>query len=210
MVRRKQKDLSDKDFQKYFIKVNRKRWRLCRECRLCGVRKKLVYGAGALSPKILIIGEAPGPQENQKGLPFIGPAGEILRNILKKPRISLVKVSFITNMVACYPSDDGVRFRQPKPDEIEACSKRIDSLYEVIKPKIVVLLGNVALSSIDQKGITKARGWHKHYRFYNSFIFATYHPSYILRHGGESKKELMKEYQKDWIRIRKGLDKLSE
>lgn len=181
-------------------------WTSCEACSLHRTRCKLVYGSGPLSAKVLIVGEAPGPDEDEAGEPFIGPAGKILRRALKVAK--LTDDCFITNTVACMPFDKlRGSFRKPTIPEMDACAPRLNEIHESLNPSIVVLVGNVALSLIGRNRITKNRGWHpRNKRFPGSFIYATVHPSYILRRG--SNKEEIEDYTYDWKRVKNALEKL--
>jgi len=196
-------------FPKRLLNNAKKDWNKCKLCKLHRTRQKVVFGTGPYTASILIIGEAPGYQEDKAGKPFIGKAGRLLRKVLSHPNIDLEKKVFITNTVGCLPKR-GMGFRKPTDEEIETCFPRIQTILAIIRPSIVVLLGNSALSLINKNGITTQRGWHtRHGEFSGILIYATLHPSYLLRQGGSGNKELFKSYFKDWYRIKKGMEKLN-
>ena len=126
----------------------------CPLCKLSRSRKNAVPGEGQLSAKIMFIGEAPGRSEDEKGRPFVGAAGRILDELLKKAGIERSEV-FITNIVKCRPPNN----RVPKEDELTACRPYLDRQIALIKPKVICILGRTAYSSLlGGSSITANRG----------------------------------------------------
>src|SRR5215204_5776101 len=126
----------------------------CPLCKLARTRKNAVPGEGQLSAKIMFIGEAPGHSEDKEGRPFVGAAGRILDDLLKKAGIERSQV-FITNMVKCRPPNN----RVPKEDELTACRPYLDRQIALIKPKVICILGRTAYSSLlGGSSITASRG----------------------------------------------------
>ena len=126
----------------------------CPLCKLSRSRKNAVPGEGQLSAKIMFIGEAPGRSEDEKGRPFVGAAGRILDELLKKAGIERSQV-FITNIVKCRPPNN----RVPKEDELTACRPYLDRQIALIKPKVICILGRTAYSSLlGGSSITANRG----------------------------------------------------
>lgn len=137
---------------------------------------KYIYGEGPLDAKIMIIGEAPGAEEEIQGRPFVGQAGKALDKVLDKLGINR-KDCYITNVVKIRPEDN----RTPTTDEIDDWR---DTLIEEIKhynPKVIITLGNTALKGVLGKGlkVSKLRGKELKGYNYNQLIVPTYHPSYI-------------------------------
>jgi uracil-DNA glycosylase len=126
----------------------------CPLCKLSRTRKNAVPGEGQLAAKIMFVGEAPGRSEDEKGRPFVGAAGRILDDMLKKAGIERSQV-FITNVVKCRPPNN----RVPEEDESVACRPYLDRQIELIGPKVICILGRTAYSSLLGGGsITANRG----------------------------------------------------
>ena len=154
----------------------------------------VVISRGNPQAKLMIVGEAPGPQENIQGKPFVGRAGQLLDKILQAADFDPEKDVFITNSVFRLPPGDGGKaFRKPTNDEIEAYKPYVLEIIRLIDPKIILLTGNVACQSILGKiGITKLRGqW---LEIQNRWLMPIFHPSYLLRNPSRnpgSPKSLM-------------------
>ncbi len=126
----------------------------CPMCKLARTRRNAVPGEGQLSAKIMFVGEAPGKSEDEKGRPFVGAAGRILDELLKKAGIERSQV-FITNVVKCRPPDN----RVPEEDEVAVCRAYLDRQIALIRPKVICVLGRTAYSSLLGGGsITADRG----------------------------------------------------
>ncbi len=141
----------------------------------------VVISRGNPNAKLLIIGEAPGPQENIKGKPFVGPAGQLLDKILQAGNFDPEQDVYITNSVfRMPPGDDGKSFRKPNDTEIEYYRPYVLEIARLIDPHVILLTGNVACQSILKKtGITSLRGqW---IEIDNHWLMPIYHPSYLLR-----------------------------
>ncbi|HJU35587.1 MAG TPA: uracil-DNA glycosylase [Nitrososphaera sp.] len=146
----------------------------CPLCELARTRKNAVPGEGQLSAKVMFIGEAPGRREDEKGRPFVGAAGRILDNLLKNVGIERSQV-FITNIVKCRPPNN----RVPKEDEMIACRPYLDRQIELIKPKVICILGRTAHSSIlGGSSITANRG--KIVERSGQKYFSTFHPASVI------------------------------
>jgi len=149
----------------------------CKLCRLHETRTNIVSGAGGISSGLLIIGEAPGAEEDKQGLPFVGASGELLTKMLSAINLSREEV-FITNIVKCRPPGN----RQPNPDEISACKMFLLRQISEINPKLILLLGSVAAKTLlgdDEISISKIRG--RVFKFQNIPCIPSYHPAYLLR-----------------------------
>lgn len=150
----------------------------CPLCKLARTRKNAVPGEGQLSAKIMFIGEAPGRSEDEKGRPFVGAAGRVLDNLLKKAGIERSQV-FITNIVKCKPPNN----RVPKEDELTACRPYLDRQIALIKPKVICILGRTAYSSLlGGSSITANRG--KILKRAGQKYFLTFHPAAVIYNKG--------------------------
>jgi uracil-DNA glycosylase len=150
----------------------------CPLCKLSRSRKNAVPGEGQLSAKIMFIGEAPGRSEDEKGRPFVGAAGRILDELLKKAGIERSEV-FITNIVKCRPPNN----RVPKEDELTACRPYLDRQITLIKPKVICILGRTAYSSLlGGSSITANRG--KIVERAGQKYFLTFHPAAVIYNKG--------------------------
>ena len=153
----------------------------CKKCKLCQNRTNIVLGVGKKDTDVMFIGEGPGADEDREGIPFVGKAGKLMDQALIGLGINRDEI-YIANIVKCRPPAN----RNPENDEAAACMDYLRSQVLLIKPKIIVLLGSVALKNIlgDEYGITSARGkWieNKGIRY-----LPTWHPAALLR--DEAKK----------------------
>ena len=156
----------------------------CSRCGLCNGRTNVVFGRGNINAELLFVGEGPGRQEDEQGVPFVGQAGQLLSLALKSCFFE-ENDYYIANVIKCRPPNN----RTPYPEECEACLPYLRKQFAMIKPKIVVCLGGVAASNLIDKNarITAVRGrWIKKK---GVFFYATYHPAALLR--DESKKIVM-------------------
>ena len=156
----------------------------CRKCPLCETRTNIVFGDGIPNHKLVLIGEAPGYWEDQKGKPFVGKAGQLLDRIFASVGLSRERDVYICNTLKCRPPDN----RNPLPEEKAACREYLDAQLEILQPKIILLCGGVALQSMlpQYSGITKVRGkWFE--GPYGSKMMPIFHPSYLLRNDSREK-----------------------
>ena len=150
----------------------------CQKCSLFQTRTNIVFSDGKPNQKLMLIGEAPGFNEDQTGKPFVGRAGQLLDKILESVGLSREKDVYICNTLKCRPPNN----RDPLPSEKEACRSYLDSQLEILKPRIIILCGKVALTSFltQEKAISKIRGkWFD--GPYGSKMIPIFHPSYLLR-----------------------------
>ncbi len=169
----------------------------------------VVISRGNPSAKLLIVGEAPGPQENIKGKPFVGPAGQLLDKILQAGNFDSEQDVYITNSVfRMPPGDDGKSFRKPNDAEIEYYRPFVLEIVRLINPHIVLLTGNVACQSILKKtGITSLRGqWTK---IESHWIMPIYHPSYLLRNQSREPGSPKAQMWEDIKEVRRKYDELA-
>lgn len=156
----------------------------CQKCALGKTRIKSVFSSGVPNNKLMLIGEAPGYWEDQKGEPFVGKAGQLLDKILASVGLSRQKDVYICNTLKCRPPDN----RNPLPEEKDACREYLDIQIRALQPRIILLCGNVAVQSFleGSKGITKVRGqWFD--GPYGSKMMPIFHPSYLLRNDSREK-----------------------
>ena len=148
----------------------------CQRCRLGQTRTKLVFGTGNPHSKVLIIGEAPGADEDAKGEPFIGRAGQLLTKMLEAIQFDRKDI-FITNILKSRPPNN----RDPKPDEVEACEPYLWKQILLINPKLILCLGRVAGTNLLKinESLGKMRG--NIYDYYGIKVMVTYHPAALLR-----------------------------
>ncbi len=161
----------------------------CDRCGLCRARSKIVFGSGNANADLMFIGEGPGEQEDRQGLPFVGPAGELLTSMIEKgikiPRSEV----YICNIVKCRPP----RNRNPLPDEVAACKPFLDSQIDAIQPKVIVSLGKPAAGLLLGREVasTRLRGRWQEYR--GIPLMPTLHPAYILRQYTAENRRLVWE-----------------
>ena len=153
----------------------------CRKCRLCETRKNVVFGVGNREADIMFIGEGPGADEDTQGEPFVGKAGKLMNMAFDMLGIKREEV-YIANIVKCRPPNN----RNPQDDEAENCLDYLRNQVILVKPKIIVLLGRVALKNVLGKeyGITASRG--KWLERKGILYMPTWHPAALLR--DENKK----------------------
>ena len=149
----------------------------CTACPLCAQRKQAVFGVGDLNPDWLFIGEGPGAEEDTQGEPFVGQAGKLLDNMLAALDIGRGSKVYIGNAVKCRPPGN----RTPEVAEISACRPYLERQIALLKPKIIVLLGKVAVHSVlhEDKTLASMRG--TRFEFAGIPVVVTYHPAYLLR-----------------------------
>lgn len=165
----------------------------CRRCNLAKGRKNIVFGEGSPDADIMFIGEAPGREEDLKGEPFVGEAGELLTRLIEKVGLKRKEV-YIGNIVKCRPPSN----RDPLDDEIEACMPFIERQIELIMPKAIIALGGIASHALTgtKIPITKLRG--NFYEYKGIPLMPTFHPAYLLRNP---------DLQERW-RIRQDVEKV--
>lgn len=161
----------------------------CKRCRLCEGRNKIVFGSGNERSPLVFVGEGPGADEDEQGVPFVGRAGQLLTQMIEntaaKEGIAISRSDvYICNVVKCRPPEN----RTPLPDEMEICGQFLARQLAVIKPKAICVLGATAMKALlnTKEGITRMRGkWHK---WRDIPVMITYHPSYLLRQYNQQAK----------------------
>jgi len=167
----------------------------CHRCRLGEGRKTVVFGQGNPHAEVVFVGEAPGADEDEQGLPFVGRAGQLLNRLIQFIGMKREDV-YICNIVKCRPPGN----RTPEKDEIDTCSPFLFRQIEAIQPRLVCCLGAPAVRTLlgMKEGITKIRG--RFYDYGGTKAFVAFHPAYILRNPREEK--ILRE---DFAKIREFL-----
>lgn len=156
----------------------------CEKCGLCKTRTNVVFSDGVPNNKLMLVGEAPGYWEDQKGKPFVGKAGQLLDKIFECVGLSREKNVYICNTIKCRPPEN----RNPLPEEKQACREYLEVQINILKPRIIIVCGNIALNSLlpNERGITRARGkWFD--GPYGAKMIPMFHPSYLLRNDSREK-----------------------
>lgn len=168
----------------------------CRRCRLWEHRKTIVYGVGNPRAALVFVGEAPGADEDEQGIPFVGRAGQLLTKMLAAIDLTRDDV-YICNVIKCRPPGN----RSPERDEIATCSQFLFRQLDVIRPRIICCLGSVALNTLlgTTQPITRVRGQFLDYQ--GTALIATFHPAYLLRNPN-AKREVWEDLKKirDYLR----------
>jgi len=170
----------------------------CARCRLCEKRNKIVFGSGDPQAKLVFVGEGPGADEDQQGLPFVGRAGQLLTQMINatasKEGIAIRREDvYICNVVKCRPPEN----RTPLPDEAEICGQFLFRQLMAIRPKAICALGGSAAKALlgTREGITKLRGNWQDWR--GIPVMPTYHPSFLLRpYSQNAKREAWEDLKK--------------
>lgn len=157
-------------------------------CQLCGLHKartQTVFGAGSQSADWLIIGEAPGEQEDLQGIPFVGRAGVLLNNMLQAVGLSRETV-YIANVIKCRPPGN----RDPASEESTACFSYLQRQVALLNPKLILVVGRIAAQTLlkTDTPVGKLRGRVHRYPDTDIPMVVTYHPAYLLRRPSEKKK----------------------
>lgn len=168
--------------------------RVCRRCRLHKTRTNVVFSDGPATAEVMIVSEAPGFWEDQKGVPFVGAAGKNLNALLHEAGLRQEEV-YIANTIKCRPPEN----RDPLPEEIEACRPFLEGQISAIKPKLVVALGRIAAKELLGSPVTMSK---EHgslldctYAGINFKLFLTYHPAAAI-YSGRMKLELKNDFRK--------------
>ena len=150
----------------------------CRRCGLCETRHSVVFGQGAAPAEVMLVGEGPGANEDEQGLPFVGKSGQLLDHYLEAVDLSRDKNVYIANIVKCRPPQN----RDPLPEESAACMPWLRQQFQLIRPKIVVCLGRVAAQRMLDPGFSISRDHGKFFDKQGTLFMATYHPAALLRY----------------------------
>jgi DNA polymerase len=155
----------------------------CQRCRLAGTRKTIVFGQGNPEAELMFVGEAPGADEDEQGLAFVGRAGQLLTDIIEKGMKLRRADVFIANVIKCRPPQN----RNPEPDEILSCQPFLEAQIRAIQPRVIVGLGKFGAHWLlkTAEPITRLRG--RMGEFQGIPVMPTYHPAYLLRNAAGKK-----------------------
>ncbi len=156
----------------------------CRACGLCESRTTTVFGVGDPHPEWLVVGEAPGEQEDLRGEPFVGQAGKLLDNMLRAVGLDRQRGAYIANVLKCRPPAN----RNPEPAEVAQCEPFLRRQVELLQPRIILAMGRFAVQSLlgSTEPIGRLRG--RVHRYQGVPLVVTYHPAYLLRNLPEKAK----------------------
>ena len=162
----------------------------CTRCGLAQTRKNIVFGTGSPDADLMFVGEAPGADEDDQGLPFVGRAGQLLTRIIEAIELSREEV-YIANILKCRPPGN----RDPQPEEVDSCEPFLFRQIEAIRPMIVVALGKYAAQTLlrSKTPISRLRG--SFFDFRGVQLMPTFHPSYLLRNPS-AKREVWEDMKK--------------
>jgi len=155
----------------------------CRRCKLAGHRTQIVFGVGNPGARLVFAGEAPGRDEDLKGEPFVGRAGQLLTEIITRGMRLRREDVYIANVIKCRPPEN----RNPEPDEVQRCEPFLIRQLELIKPEVIVALGKFAVQTLlgTKEPITRLRGrWHD---YHGIPLMPTFHPAYLLRNPADKR-----------------------
>lgn len=171
----------------------------CRRCPLYKTRTKVVFGTGSMDARLMIVSEAPGYWEDQKGEPFVGAAGKVLNELLESIEVKREEI-YIANILKCRPPSN----RNPQKEEIEACASYLDRQIEIIRPEVICTLGNYSTKYIFEKcalekqiqGISKIHGkvFEPKTLFESIKIIPLYHPA-VATYNPNMKETLKEDFK---------------
>ncbi|HEX8580790.1 MAG TPA: uracil-DNA glycosylase [Acidimicrobiales bacterium] len=158
----------------------------CTRCALAVGRTTVVFGTGDPTAGLLFVGEGPGAEEDRQGLPFVGRSGKLLDRLLSEEMGITRDHCYIANLVKCRPPGN----RDPEPAEIEACRPFLAGQLAAIRPRVTVTLGRLAAQVLlgTTERVSRLRG--RRFPFGDGVLIPTWHPSYVLRGGGEPMAQL--------------------
>jgi uracil-DNA glycosylase len=182
-----------------------------RGCKLCGLhatRTQTVFGVGNLRAELLVVGEAPGADEDAQGEPFVGRAGQLLNSMLRAMRMPRATV-YIANVLKCRPPGN----RDPAPEEVRCCRPYLQRQIGLLAPRLMLAVGRIAAQSLlaTDTPIGKLRGTVHQFGTQATPLIVTYHPAYLLRSPGEKRKSWadLRFVQRELARLR-ALPRLAE
>ena len=157
----------------------------CKACSLHRTRRHTVFGAGSPSADCMFVGEAPGAEEDRRGVPFVGRAGQLLNEMILALGVERDQ-TYIANVLKCRPPDN----RDPQGEEVLSCETYLHQQIQLIEPRLIIALGRFAAQSLLKSSlpIGKLRGVRHSYEPFGIPLVATYHPAYLLRSPLEKRK----------------------
>ena len=172
----------------------------CTRCGLARTRNNVVPGMGVMNPQVLVIGEGPGYDEDMQGLPFVGKAGVLLDRMLAAIGLDRKTNCYIANIVKCRPPEN----RNPLPDEQAACFSFLETQIHILKPKMILCMGKIAIEKITGQSISINQRHGEFFEYNGIPVMPTYHPSALLRN-----EELKRPAWEDLKKFKKYLDQLN-
>ncbi len=173
----------------------------CTRCGLARTRNNVVPGMGVQNPEVLVVGEGPGHDEDMQGLPFVGKAGILLDRMLAAIGLDRKTNCYIANIVKCRPPEN----RNPLPDEQAACFSFLEAQIHILKPKMILCMGKIAIEKITGQNIS-INAQHGEFFEYNGIpVMPTYHPSALLRN-----EELKRPAWEDLKKFKRRLDEIND
>ena len=171
----------------------------CRRCGLCETRHSVVFGQGAAHAEVMLVGEGPGANEDEQGLPFVGKSGQLLDHYLEAVDLSRDKNVYIANIVKCRPPQN----RDPLQEEQEACMDWLRNQTALLRPKIIVCLGRIAAMRIIKPDFKITREHGQFFKKGNIYMTATLHPAALLRNPAQKPAAF-----DDFLKLRDKIDEL--
>lgn len=158
----------------------------CTRCELHCTRTQTVFGVGPRSAEWLVIGEAPGAEEDRRGEPFVGRAGQLLDNMLAAIGLDRTRTAYIANILKCRPPDN----RDPRPDEVAQCEPYLQQQIALLRPRLILAVGRIAAQNLlkTDTPLARLRGRVHRYGPQQTPLIVTYHPAYLLRSPGDKRK----------------------
>ncbi len=155
----------------------------CDRCKLCDARTNIVFGVGNPDAELMFVGEGPGADEDEQGIPFVGRAGQLLTRIITGGMGLTRDDVYIANVIKCRPPGN----RNPEPDEIVACEPFLHRQIAIVRPRVIVTLGKFATQALlrETRPISKLRGNWLDYR--GVPVMPTFHPAYLLRNPSDKR-----------------------
>ena len=157
--------------------------RECTQCGLCATRTQTVFGTGDIRARLMVIGEAPGADEDRQGEPFVGRAGQLLNSMLRAAGFERPQV-YIANVLKCRPPNN----RDPATEETDRCLPYLRRQIELVDPVVILCVGRVAAQRLLERDEPIARMRGRIHRLGNRPVIVTYHPAYLLRSPTEKRK----------------------
>ena len=171
----------------------------CTRCGLARTRNNVVPGMGVQNPEVLVVGEGPGHDEDMQGLPFVGKAGILLDRMLAAIGLDRKTNCYIANIVKCRPPEN----RNPFPDEQAACFSFLEAQIHILKPKMILCMGKIAIEKITGQSIAITQRHGEFFEYNGIPVMPTYHPSALLRN-----EELKRPAWEDLKKFKKRLDEI--
>jgi len=174
---------------------------ICEKCDLCKTRNNIVFGSGNINSKIVFVGEAPGKNEDEQGLPFVGRSGKLLTDIIEKGMKLKRNDVYICNVIKCRPPNN----RNPSKKEIFNCESYLEKQLNLINPDVIIALGLHAGNTLLKQDLKMKEMLGNWYKYNNIDLRVIYHPSYLLRNPSAKKivwedvKEILKFLKKNEV-----------